>query len=167
MDSLLYFLMDISNLSQEISALDRVLLGILKLDGQSVPIKFCKPVEKLFPRLQFGKFSLFSLTSQDSVPNSKLILLKIPLANKLKQVVRTRNSDLIQTASILRKWQTSVPSNHLTQLRIRASFVLKGERVMLVGANFLVSVSFVLVTVCVGQVRMFPLNWNKKVTLCS
>ena len=40
-------------------------------------------------------------------------------------------------------------------VRIQASFILKGERVWLVVASFLVSQSFVLTTVQVGQVTMF------------
>ena len=38
----------------------------------------------------------------------------------------------------------SFPKNCLTEVRIQASFILKGEGVWLVGANFLVSQPFVL-----------------------
>ena len=48
----------------------------------------------------------------------------------------------------------SVPKNHLPQVRIQASFLLKGEGVWLVIADFLVE-SFVLAAGHVGLVTMF------------
>ena len=49
----------------------------------------------------------------------------------------------------------SVPKNHLIGVRIQASFILNGEGVWLVVADFLVLESFVLAAVHVGQVAMF------------
>ena len=69
-----------------------------------------------------------------------------------------REYDFIQKASRPRRWRTSVPKNHLTQDRIQASFVLKGEEVWLVVTNFLVSESFVLAAVHIGQVTDVPVN---------
>ena len=62
-----------------------------------------------------------------------------PYARPVNQneLFKARNSDFIQKASRLRRWWTSVPKNHDTQVRIQASFLLKGERLQLVGANFL------------------------------
>ena len=53
-----------------------------------------------------------------------------------RHVVGERDSDFIQKASKPRRWWTSVPKNHLTQVRIQASFILKGE-----GCKVLVQVS--------------------------
>ena len=44
-----------------------------------------------------------------------------------RQVVEAGSSDFIWKASRLRRW-TVVPKNHLTQVRIQAAFILKGER---------------------------------------
>ena len=41
------------------------------------------------------------------------------------EVVRARNSDFSQKASRLKRWWTSVPNDHLTQVRIQISFILK------------------------------------------
>ena len=49
----------------------------------------------------------------------------------------------------------SVPNNHLLQVTIQASFVLKGEEVWLVVANFMVPESFVLAAVQIDQLTMF------------
>ena len=48
-----------------------------------------------------------------------------------------------------------IPKNHLTRVRIQASFLLKGEGVWLVVVNFLMPESFVLAAVHLGQVTMF------------
>lgn len=48
-----------------------------------------------------------------------------------------RNSDLIQKASRLKIRWTSAPKNHLLWIKIRVSFILKGQGVWLVAANFL------------------------------
>jgi len=73
----------------------------------------------------------------------------------INRVVGARNNDLIQKASRLRKWWTSVPKNHLARVRIQASFILKGEGLWLAVADILVLESFVLAAVQVGQVKMF------------
>ena len=56
----------------------------------------------------------------------------------IKRWGEARNSDFIQKASRLKRWWTSVPKNHPNQVRIWVSFILKGERMWLVVANFLV-----------------------------
>ena len=56
-------------------------------------------------------------------------------------------NNFIWKASSQRRWWTVVPKNHLTQVGIQASFILKGERVWLVVADFLVQESFVLAAV--------------------
>ena len=56
---------------------------------------------------------------------------------------------------ILLKMVDWFPKNHLTQVRIQTSFILKGEGVCLVPTNFLVPESFVLADVHIGQVSMF------------
>ena len=56
-----------------------------------------------------------------------------------KCVVGARNGDFILKASRVRGWWTNVPKIQLTCLRVKASFILKGEEVWLVVANFLVS----------------------------
>ena len=48
------------------------------------------------------------------------------------------NSNFIQKARRWRRWQASVGKNRLTRVRIQASFILKGEEVKLVAANFLI-----------------------------
>ena len=48
-----------------------------------------------------------------------------------------------------------VPKNHFTQVRIQVSFILKGDKVWLFVANFLVLESFVFAAVHVGQVTVF------------
>ena len=72
-----------------------------------------------------------------------------------RQVVMARNSDFIWKAGRPRRWWTSVPKNHLTQLRIQASFTLKGEGMWPVVANLLVTESFVLAAVHIGQITVF------------
>ena len=67
--------------------------------------------------------------------------------------VWTRNHDFIQKTRRRRRWQTSVPKIHLTQIRIQSS-VLKGEEVWLVFAKFLVQNPFVLLVVSTGQVNI-------------
>ena len=47
-----------------------------------------------------------------------------------RQVVGARKSDFIWKASRPRRWWTRVPKNRLTQVRIRASFIRKGEGVV-------------------------------------
>ena len=77
------------------------------------------------------------------------------VVQKIKRsVVRIRNSNFLWKASRL-GWWTNVPKNHLTQVRIQASFIIKLEGVWLVAANFLVLESFVLAVVRVGLVIMF------------
>ena len=66
----------------------------------------------------------------------------------------TRCWDFIQKASRPRRWWTSVPKNRLPRVRIQGSFILKGEGMWLVAANFLVSESFVLAAVHICQVMM-------------
>ena len=51
---------------------------------------------------------------------------------QINRAVGARNNGLIQKASRLRKWGTSVPKNHLARLRIQDSFILKGEGLWLV-----------------------------------
>ena len=55
----------------------------------------------------------------------------------------------------------TVPKKHLPQVRIQASFILKGEEVWLAVINFLVSESFILAAIHVGQVTMFLQTSNK------
>ena len=50
---------------------------------------------------------------------------------------------------------TNVLENRFTQVRIQASFIVNGEEVWLVVADFLVSESFVLAAVRERQVMMF------------
>ena len=57
-----------------------------------------------------------------------------------------RNSNFIKKVSRLRRWWTRVPKNHLTQVRIQASFILKGLGVWLAVANF--SVPLILCSCC-------------------
>ena len=86
----------------------------------------------------------------------KLVLLTARQANKSgDRGVGARNNDFIQKARSLRRWWTSVLENHLTQVRIQASFILKGEGVLLTVANLLVLESFVLTAVHIDQVMMF------------
>ena len=60
----------------------------------------------------------------------------------------------------------SVPKNHLTQVRIHTSFLLKGEGVWLAITNFLVLESFAL-AVYISQVTMFLQSANKtSVSFC-
>ena len=47
------------------------------------------------------------------------------------------------------------PRNHTTRVRSQASFILKGEGLWLVVANFLVPESFVLAVVHAGLVTVF------------
>lgn len=55
-------------------------------------------------------------------------------------VVGTRKKDFIQKVNRPKRWQTTVPRNHLTTVRILASFTLKRDGgVWLVVAKFLVS----------------------------
>ena len=77
-------------------------------------------------------------------------------------------NNFIQKASRLRRWQTNVLENHLTPVRIQASFILKRGEAWLVVADFLVQESFVLAAVHVGQVTMFLQTSNRtNVILCS
>ena len=75
---------------------------------------------------------------------SKTVLPHLSLFRR--QVVGVRNSNFIQKASRPRRWWTSIPKNHITGVWIQTSFILRGEEVLVV-ANFLVSVSFVLAAV--------------------
>ena len=67
--------------------------------------------------------------------------------------VEARNNDFIWKASRLRRCQTSVPKNHLTPVRVEASFILKRGGGWLVITNFLVQESFVFTAIRVCQVR--------------
>ena len=69
--------------------------------------------------------------------------------------VGAMNSSFTWKASRSRRERTSVPKNHLTQVRIQASFILKGEGVWLVAGNFLVLEFFVPSAVHVGPVTIF------------
>ena len=68
-----------------------------------------------------------------------------------------QGSDFIWKVSRQRRWWTSVPEDHLTQVRIWASFIVKGERVWQVIADFLVSESFVLAAVHIGVLKFMVL----------
>ena len=57
-----------------------------------------------------------------------------------RRVGGARNSNFIWKANRLRRWWTNVPKNHLTRVRIQASFVLKGG-VWLVVAGIICSYS--------------------------
>ena len=83
------------------------------------------------------------------LPSSNLY--SSPHDRPINWVVEAGNSDLVQKASRLRRWWTSVPKNHHTWLRIQASFIVKGEGMWLVVANFLVPESFVLAAVLIGR----------------
>ena len=84
--------------------------------------------------LDLGKdFNLQNMTKQEfveeSVTESKHVLLKAQQVNKSRDEVLGQGitSDFIQKASRLRRWWTGVPKNHLTRVRIQASFILKGR----------------------------------------
>lgn len=74
----------------------------------------------------------------------------------LREVLGER-TETIQKASRWRLCQTSLPKNHLTQVRIQASLILKGEEesIWLVVTDFLALESFVIAAVCEGLVTMF------------
>ena len=59
--------------------------------------------------------------------------------------------DFIQKTNRLRRWQSSVPKNHLPRVRIQASFILKAEGMWLIVAIL----AFVLGTIPIGLVTMF------------
>ena len=69
--------------------------------------------------------------------------------------VRARKGSFIQKASTMEKMVNYCPRNHATWARSQASFILKGEGLWLVLANFLVPESFVLTVVHVGLVTVF------------
>lgn len=72
------------------------------------------------------------------------------------------NGDFIQKVSRLRSWGTSVPKNHLTRIRIQASFILKGDGCSwLLQTYFLMLESFVLIAVHIGLVTMLLQTSNK------
>ena len=62
------------------------------------------------------------------------------------------NSNFMRKIIRLRRWWTSVPKNHLPQVRILAFLILKREGVWLDAASFLVPESFVLAAVQIGLV---------------
>ena len=90
-----------------------------------------------------------------NVTKSKLALLATWQANKLRDELLGQGIQVIWKASRLRKWWTSVPQNHLPQVSILASFILKGEDKLLVATNFSVPESFFLTAAQVDLVRMF------------
>lgn len=67
----------------------------------------------------------------DFFTKSKLELLIIQQDNQLRddKQMLAKNSSFIQKASRPRRQWTSVPKNHLTQVRNQTSFILKGEAV--------------------------------------
>ena len=71
-----------------------------------------------------GKAKSMEKTVSNSM--SKLVQLATQQANKSRDFGGPRNNDFIQKASRPKRWQTSVPKNHLTQVRLQASFILKG-----------------------------------------
>ena len=74
-----------------------------------------------------------------NVTESKLLLLATQPASKSRWAVGTRNSNSIWKTSRPRRWWTRVPKNHLTQVRIQASFILKGEGVWPLVAIFVLA----------------------------
>ena len=79
-----------------------------------------------------------------------------------------QGNNFIWKASRQRRWWTSVGKKHLNQVRIQGFFILKGERVLLVVANFMVSEFSVLAAVQVDQVMMFlESSHNTNVIFCS
>ena len=66
-----------------------------------------------------------------------------------------QGNNFIWKARRQRRWWTSVAKKHLNQVRIQVFFILKGKRVLLVVANFMVSEFCVLAAVQVDQVMMF------------
>ena len=79
-------------------------------------------------------FSAESIIFSPLTPCSRKLLLLSPSSycllsdRPINQGVRARNSDFNRKASRQRKWQASVLKN-LTQVRVQASFILKGEGV--------------------------------------
>lgn len=70
-------------------------------------------------------------------------------------VAGARNSDLILKVSRWKRWWTSIPKNHFTQVRIQEAFILKGWKCN--GCcKILGSESCVLAPVHVGLITMFP-----------
>ena len=80
-----------------------------------------------------------------SISGCKLVLLTVQEASNLTDKVLGQEMVTIQEASRLRRWWRSIPKNHLTQVRIQVSFILKGARWVWLVTNFLVLESFVLV----------------------
>ena len=59
-----------------------------------------------------------------------------------------KNSDFILIATRLSRGWTRVPKNHLTQVGIRASFILKGEGLWLVIENYLIRILYSCICPC-------------------
>ena len=93
------------------------------------------------------------------VSKFKLILFVTQQVNKLRDELLGQGTylescwDFIWKASRPRRWSTGILKNHLTQVRILASFILK-EGVWLVVRYFLVQESFVLPVVQVTLVTL-------------
>ena len=103
------------------------------------------PLLRLAGREQQGSCS--------TLPN----LLPIPRLYYLPEdrpINRETSSNFIWKASRQRRWWISVAKKHLNQVRIQVLFILTGERVLLVVANFMVSEFFVLAAVQVDKVMM-------------
>ena len=66
------------------------------------------------------------------VTKSKLLLLTTWQANK-SSIIGARNRNFILKANRPRRWWTSVPKNHLTRVRIQASFILTIRRGSVIG----------------------------------
>ena len=82
--------------------------------------------------------SVYPCLVPDLVTKSQLTLPPQDRPSEI-QSVGARNSNFIWKVSrLLRSWQTSVPKNRFTQVRIQACFILKGEIVWLFVANLLV-----------------------------
>ena len=98
--------------------------------------------------LDLGHFSLKINLLSLALPSSNLYIL--PHDRPISWVVEAGNSDLIQKASRLRRWWTSVPKNHHTWLSW--SFFYTKRRGHVIGcANFLVPESFVLKAIHIGR----------------
>ena len=119
-------------------------------------------MQRGWPYTTRGSCALLTGNLCGCVMESNLVLLATWQANKFeRRSIGGKNRDFIQKASRWRICQTSIPKNHLTQVRIQASFILKGEEVWLAVINFLVSESFILAAIHVGQVTMFLQTSNK------
>ena len=78
-----------------------------------------------------------------------------------RRVVGARNSNFIQKSSRPRRWWTCVSKNHLTQVRIQTSFIIKRKGVYLVAINFLMLKFFVFADVHISQITVFLEASNK------